>query len=208
MTLERSEVPPIYALTRVNGCAADVEMLVRAGARWIQVRDKISPDAALYAELLRAREAAAGDVRLFVNDRVDLAIASGADGVHLGDSDLDPRHARLVAGARPLIIGYSTHDADEAISAAARPEVDYVAIGPVFSSPTKNVRAPLGLDVVRAVRNRVEKPIVAIGGIDSGNIADVLAAGADSAAVISALYSGGDVAENFATLLRSAESRR
>lgn len=208
MTLERSEVPPLYALTRAENPSSDVEALVQAGVRWIQIRDKTSTDAALYSEIMRAREIAPAGVTLFVNDRVDLAIACRADGVHLGEADLDPLHARAVASPRPLVIGYSTHDVEEAVSAASRREIDYVAIGPIFASPTKNVRDPLGLEVLRALRRRVDKPIVAIGGIDAGNIRDVLDAGADSAAVISALYDRGDVAGNAEALLRATEPGR
>jgi thiamine-phosphate pyrophosphorylase len=207
VTLNRSEVPPLYALTRSEPPLADVRALVAAGLRWIQIRDKSSPDSVLFEDLRQAKELAR-NVRLFVNDRVDLALASGLDGVHLGSSDLDPLHARLVAGPRPLLVGYSTHDAQEAIDAANRPEVDYVAIGPIFSSPTKNVREPLGVEVIRRIRESISIPIIAIGGINPSNIAAVLGAGADSAAVISSLYANGDVAGNVRSLMDAAGSAR
>lgn len=206
MRLLRSEVPPVYPLTAaVEGMspAEVLERLVEGGARWIQVREKKRGDAGL---LRIARESAASlpaFVRLWVNDRTDIALAAGADGVHLGEDDLPPALARQVAGDR-LLIGYSTHSLEEALAAAADPAIDYLAIGPIFRSATKDVRTPLGVDILRHLRERVEKPIVAIGGIDAANIAEVLRAGADSAAVIAAVYERGTIVENLQRLIDAA----
>lgn len=206
MRLLRSEVPPVYPLTAtVEGMTpADVlEQLVEGGARWIQLREKGRADAAL---LRMAREGAASlpaFVRLWINDRTDIALAAGADGVHLGEDDLPPAIARQVAGDQ-LLIGYSTHSVEEALAAAADAAIDYLAIGPIFRSSTKDVRRPLGVDIVRRLREQVEKPIIAIGGIDAGNIASVLRAGADSAAVIAAVYDKGTIVENLQRLIDAA----
>jgi thiamine-phosphate pyrophosphorylase len=209
MPLKRDEIPPLYALTwRTAGIPMVdlVRQMVEGGARWIQYREKDLDDAAQFAELGEIAAALPAFVRLFVNDRLDLAMAAGADGVHLGETDLPPAVARRVAGA-DLAIGYSAHSVDDAVAAAADPAIDYVAIGPVYRSSTKDVRAPLGLAPIRALRERIAKPIVAIGGIDHTNIAGVLAAGADSAAVIAAIHATGAVTDNVARLMEAARAR-
>lgn len=207
--LRRDELPPLYALTsRTSGLPMVdlVQRMVEGGARWIQYREKGLDDAARFAELEQVVAALPAFVRLFVNDRSDLAVACGADGVHVGDTDLPPGAVRRFAGP-DLAIGYSTHSVDEATKAAEDPAVDYVAIGPIFRSSTKDVRRPLGLDPLRDLRARIDKPIVAIGGIDHTNIASVLAAGADSAAVIAAIHATPAITENVARLLEAALAR-
>jgi thiamine-phosphate pyrophosphorylase len=203
--LTREHVSRIYALTSDADRIAlpeQVQRLDAAGIRWIQVRDKRGDDLHLWNDLqkIRALQPAA---KIFVNDRVDLAFTTAAHGVHLGDHDLPAAAARLIAP--DLLIGVSTHDVEQAVAAAADPAVDYVAIGPIFASPTKNVRAPLGLSVITELRRLVDKPIVAIGGITVDNVADLFAAGADSAAVISALFEEGAIERNAARLLEVAE---
>ncbi len=209
MPLSRDEIPPLYALTARSAGIPMVELvqqMVEGGARWIQYREKDLDDAARFRELEEIAAALPAFVRLFVNDRLDLAIACGADGIHLGDADLPPAVARRVAGP-DLAIGYSTHSIDDAVAAAGDPSIDYVAIGPIYRSSTKDVRAPLGLEAIRQLRGRIAKPLVAIGGIDHTNIADVLAAGADSAAVIAAIHATPAVSENVARLVEAARAR-
>jgi thiamine-phosphate pyrophosphorylase len=128
-------------------------------------------------------------VRILINDRVDIAIASGADGVHLGQTDMGVMEARRLMGA-DKIIGVSTHNEDE-LRAALETDADYIAIGPVFGTTTKDNPDPtLGIEEFRRLRQMVSgRPVVAIGGINSTNFRDVLSAGADSVAVIGALYS-------------------
>jgi thiamine-phosphate pyrophosphorylase len=181
-----------------------IEELITAGVRWIQVREKSVPDVEFYEVVHWAVASLPAKVKLFVNDRLDIALACTADGVHLGDHDLPVDVARRVAGEHPLLIGYSTHSVEDGIAAAGNPNIDYVAIGPIFRSPTKNVREPLGTDVITEIRRQTDKPIVAIGGIDAKNIGSVLEAGADTAAVISALYRGGTLAENVRSLCEAA----
>lgn len=207
MRLTRSEVPPVYALTDT---ASDrprqetIQELITAGCRWIQVREKSVSDAEFYETVRWAAASLPAKVKLFVNDRLDIALACTADGVHLGDRDLPVDAARQVAGERPVLIGFSTHSLEEAIAAAENPNVDYVAIGPIFKSPTKNVRSPLGLDVIEQLRVQTNKPIVAIGGIDASTIKSVLDSGADAAAIIAALYRGGTIEQNVRGLLDAA----
>jgi len=160
----------------------------RGGAPVVQLRVKHATDhdALAWAEEIRAMTRAAGN--LFVmNDRFDLALAAGADAVHLGQDDLPP--ASLPESARAVLaIGRSTHDADQLARAASEP-CDYVAFGPLFGTRSKDSPyAARGLDALReAVRVVESKPLVAIGGIGRENLAAVIEAGAQGAAVISAV---------------------
>lgn len=211
MRLQRRSLPPLYALTApVEGLAVlqVVERLVSGGARWIQLREKNADGASLYRDAHGLVSSLPASVRLFVNDRADIAIASDADGVHVGEHDLPPAAIRRLAGSDELIIGYSTHSIEEARAAIDDPTIDYLAIGPIFESSTKTVREPHGLSVIAVLRELTEKPIVAIGGIDEKNIASVLEAGADSAAVIAALYRGGNIEVNVGALLDAAGSAK
>jgi thiamine-phosphate pyrophosphorylase len=133
--------------------------------------------------------------KVVVNDRVDVALAAGADGVHVGQDDVPPEAARALSGGGK-IVGFSTHSAAQA-SAAARLPVDYIAIGPVFDTSSKEKPDPLvGLEGVRRVRAAVGTlPLVAIGGITAETAPPVLEAGADSVAVIGALLNTSDPAE-------------
>jgi thiamine-phosphate pyrophosphorylase len=210
--LRRETLPRIYALTDREAAArphADiVGELVAAGIHWIQIREKSLSDAELFADVERAVMSLPAEVRLIVNDRLDIALAASADGVHLGDGDLPPAIARQVPGAADLIVGFSTHSVEEALAAADDEAVDYLAIGPIFRSPTKNVREPLGSDVIRRIRAATVKPIVAIGGIEAANIGQVLDAGADMAAVLSALYRGGSLRDGAEALVAAAGESR
>lgn len=178
--------------------------LVACGIEWIQVREKNVSDSEFYRVVASCAASVPEHVRIFVNDRADIALAAHAHGVHVGDEDVPPALVRSIAGARPLLIGYSTHSVTDAVEADANPAIDYVAIGPIFSSKTKSVREPLGLTTVASLRERIAKPIVAIGGIDATNIASVLQAGADSVAVIAALYACRPLEENVARLMEAA----
>jgi thiamine-phosphate pyrophosphorylase len=196
------QLPRVYPLTDVQlsglSHAEQVRLLTLGGASLIQLREKGMPALEFYEQARTAKRSA---VQLIINDRVDIALAAGADGVHLGQDDLPPEAARKLLGPR-AIIGYSTHNVDQAISATKLP-IDYLAIGPIFSTTTKSDTAPvLGLEGLRAVRLAIgEFPLVAIGGITVGNARAVIAAGADSVAVISALLSGADIVSATKTLL-------
>lgn len=208
MRLSRSDVPPLYAITDqpLGQLVGVVERLAAAGARWIQLRAKGADAGDLHEQARLLVEKLPPSVRLFVNDRADVAAASGTYGAHVGDRDLAPRVIRRVLSNERLVIGYSTHSIEDAVRAAEDDAVDYVAIGPIFRSSTKNVREPLGVEILRSLRSRIDKPLVAIGGIDASNIADVLSAGADSAAVIAALYGAPSIESNVQRLLAAAEA--
>jgi thiamine-phosphate pyrophosphorylase len=170
-----------------------VRALARAGCRLIQLRGKELTALELHRWSLEAVEAAREvGVEIVVNDRADVALAVGAAGVHVGQDDLSPSLARKVLGP-DAIVGCSTHSVDEAREADRGP-ASYVAIGPVFATPTKtSPYHPLGPEGVARVRQAVSKPLVAIGGISEDNGRAVVDAGADSLAVISALMSASDL---------------
>jgi len=194
-------LPKLYALTdaRLSGLshAEQLRLLAAGGARLIQLREKhagpreFARDAAAAVAVARSL-----GVLVVVNDRVDIALACGADGVHLGQDDLDPSAARRLVGP-DFLIGYSTHTLEQALAAARLP-VDYVAFGPVFPTSTKErPDAVVGLELLRRVRDALDPalPLVAIGGITTENARRVLAAGADSVAVASALVGAPDEIE-------------
>jgi thiamine-phosphate pyrophosphorylase len=172
--------------------------LREAGIRFLQYRDKDAADEVLLerATLLR-RIFPPSDSRLILNDRVPLVLSAGYDGVHVGQDDLSPAEARALLGPE-VIVGISTHGESQLVKAADSP-VDYVAIGPVFATSSKQVPDPVvGLEGVRAARALTHKPLVAIGGITRANCAAVIEAGADSVAVISDLIqSPGKSVEKF-----------
>jgi shikimate kinase len=207
----RLRLPPVYAITGDAGGVTEAAELARrlfaVGVRCFQLREKSAPD----RELLAAADAIAASARergalFFVNDRVDVARLSGA-GVHLGEEDLPAGAARAVLGP-DAPIGVSTHDLAAARRAFADDEIDYVAFGPVFESATKTVRRALGLDALAKVAAETTKALVAIGGIAPGHLDAVWDAGADSAAMIGGLLSGGRVEENARHALDRARRRR
>lgn len=187
-------LPKVYPLTdtRLSGLshAEQVRRLAAGGAKLIQLREKLSTSGEFYLEAQKALEIARREnVRVVINDRVDIALALKTDGVHLGQDDLPPAAARKLLGDK-AIIGFSTHNLAQAV-AALELSVDYIAIGPVFPTSSKETADPaVGLEGVRLARQALGQfPLVAIGGITEENFRDVLAAGADSVAVISSLLS-------------------
>jgi thiamine-phosphate pyrophosphorylase len=172
--------------------AALVREAVAGGATLIQYRDKLA-ETRLMVERARAlRSALAGSgVPLLINDRVDVALAAGADGVHLGQDDMDPADARRLLG-ETAIIGLTIKTAEQA-DAAAHQAVDYTCIGGVFGTASKNNPAPpVGLDGLARIAARVRRatpaPVGAIAGIDASTAAAVIGAGVDGVAIISALF--------------------
>jgi thiamine-phosphate pyrophosphorylase len=190
-------LPLLYPITdrRLSGLshAAQVELLAEGGATLIQLRDKGASPREFYREALEAvRTARRLGVQIIVNDRVDIALAVDADGVHLGQDDLPADKARALVG-KGRIIGFSTHCLKQALEASDA-AVDYIAIGPVFGTATKEAPDPVvGLDVIAEIKRRTSKPLVAIGGITLGRARSVIEAGADSLAVISDLYATDDI---------------
>ena len=195
----RFEIPKLYPITDtgISGMshAAQIEQLAAGGATFIQLREKRSSPREFYLAGLEAMSVARKlGVQIIVNDRVDIAMAIKADGVHLGQTDIPPERARLLLG-ESRIVGYSTHTLEQALAADLTP-VDYLAIGPVFETSTKeNPDSTVGLGMLSLIRSRINKPLVAIGGIALTNAPSVIEAGADSVAVISDLLTGNNIAE-------------
>jgi thiamine-phosphate diphosphorylase len=163
------------------------------GVPVLQLREKDMPDFELQELALRIAGVTKGtDTLLVINDRPDIALASGADGVHLGQSDASAQTARGILGEDALV-GLSARTPDEAEAAVAA-GADYIGVGPVFPTDTKpDALAPIGLDGLRAVAAAIpDAPMVAIGGITSGSAEDVLDAGAQYVAVISAVCHAAD----------------
>jgi len=187
-------LPRLYAITdtRLSALshAEQVVKLVRGGATLIQLREKHLPSGAFYQEADAAvRIAREHGVKVIINDRVDIALALQADGVHLGQDDLSPVAARRLLGSG-AIIGFSVHNKEQAKDAQELP-IDYLAAGPIFPTSSKQTPDPiLGLDGLRYIRRTVgHMPLVAIGGINLKRAGAVFKAGADAIALISALLS-------------------
>jgi thiamine-phosphate pyrophosphorylase len=201
----------IYAIADAGRIPADalpaaVATMAEAGIATIQLRAKRLDDRALFRLAEATLAAVEGwDGELWIDDRVDLALALPFAGVHLGRGDLPPAAARSLLPAT-VGIGVSTHDRDQLARADADAAADWVALGPIFPTSTKENPDPIvGLAGLAALRARTSKPLIAIGGIDAGTVAAVLAAGADAVAVISAITDG-DVASNCRRLLAAAEA--
>ena len=205
--------PSLYAIldrtaSRGRDLVDVLDAAVAGGCRMVQLREKEWPSGRLLplAERLRARCAAAG-VTFIVNDRVDLALALGADGVHVGQDDLPARAARPLL--RPgMILGVSTHDVAQARAAQAD-GADYVAVGSMFPTASKADFQLVGPDLIRKLRPEIRVPLVGIGGITHDNVHEVLAAGADGVAVIAAVGGAADpraAAERFLALIRRARA--
>jgi thiamine-phosphate pyrophosphorylase len=197
---------PLYAILDTSirpelSCLAILESILRAGVKVIQYRHKEKFGRAQWEEctaLVRRVHEYGG--RFFVNDRADVAKLCGADGVHLGQEDLPPEKARLFLGDA-FEIGYSTHKLEQAENARNLP-VDYIAIGPVFPTTTKENPDPVvGLKLIKEVRSLTAKPLVAIGGITLENAPAVLNSGANAVAVIRDLLSAPDIEERARQLL-------
>jgi thiamine-phosphate pyrophosphorylase len=185
-------LPRVYPITDVSisglSHAEQVALLAEVGATLVQLREKHASPMEFYEQAKSALAVAREHgLRLIINDRVDIALAIGADGVHLGQDDLPPEAARRLLGD-DVLIGFSTHNLTQAVAASTWP-IDYLAFGPVFETSTKDNPDPVvGLQGIRAVREAIgDMPLVGIGGITPRNARDVIEAGADSVALISSL---------------------
>jgi len=192
--LPRSSLPKFYPILDPEIAArhgldpiAAAEQILAGGAKILQFRHKGFFSREVFAQLERVAELCrdAGAL-LVVNDRADLAVLTGA-ALHLGQDDLAPSAARKVVGAETLI-GFSTHNERQLRAAAAEP-ANYLALGPIFGTESKQNPDPVvGLDELRRLRPLTHRPLVAIGGITRSNARSVLAAGADSVAIIGDLF--------------------
>ncbi|MBF0338222.1 MAG: thiamine phosphate synthase [Nitrospirae bacterium] len=170
-----------------------VEEAFRAGLKAVQLREKDMTGREVLALATKLRELSARyGAKLFINDRVDVALLVGADGVHLGQSSMPIPVVRGLVGEN-VLIGQSTHSLDEATE-AARKGADFITLGPVYETPSKLMYgAPVGIETLQKVRKKVKVPVFAIGGIKVDNVGDVMGSGADGIAVISGILSGDSV---------------
>lgn len=191
---ERLSIARLYVVTGVrDDLPAFLEAILGAGADLVQLRDKgaEASDLVRWSEVFR-EAAGRHDALFIVNDRPDVALAAGADGVHLGQNDLPPPVAREILGP-DAIIGLSTHAPRE--WDGADPEADYLCAGPVWETPTKEGRPATGLEYVRhAASSGEQRPWFAIGGIGVSNLEEVVAAGAERVVVVRAVTESGDPA--------------
>lgn len=185
-----------------------VRAAVDGGVTCVQVREKACSTREYIERLMPVRALLRErGVPLFVNDRVDVALAVEADGIHLGQTDMPLYMARQIAGDR-LLIGISCEAPEDAVE-AERGGAAYVSVSPVFATPTKTDTAPaLGLDGVRAIRAAVRLPVVTIGGITAANAAAVIRAGADGICVVSAIVAASDPCAAARSLRRIVEEAR
>ena len=205
-------LPGVYPITDTDlsglSHAEQVGRFIAGGATLIQLRDKHAAPRDFYRQAEAALQIArAHNVRLIINDRVDVALALRADGVHLGQTDMTAEAARRLLGER-VIVGISTHNLAQAEMAVNMP-VDYVAFGPIFKTATKENPDPIaGVEALRAVRSIAGAlPVVAIGGITLANAEKAWRAGADAVASIAALVSDPSrIAENMSQMLAKSQA--
>jgi thiamine-phosphate pyrophosphorylase len=169
-----------------------VRAAVRGGVTCVQLREKTCSTREFVAEALVIRDFLKScGIPLIINDRVDVALAVEADGVHLGQSDMPLVRARSILG-RSRIIGVSAESVRDAVE-AEQGGADYLGVSPIFATATKtDTAAPLGLEGLRAIRQAVKLPLIAIGGLGPSNAAEVIASGADGVAVVSAIVAADD----------------
>jgi len=191
------EVTGIYLVTDRAMCGKRpvfevVAEAVRGGVRMVQVREKELSTRAFIDEARRIKEVLAPlRVPLIINDRVDVALAVGADGVHLGQNDMPPKEARKIMGEE-AIIGLSVETWEDVLKAEAE-EVNYLGVSPIFPTPTKtDTKGVWGIEGLRRIREFSRHPLVAIGGLKVDNMIPVLEAGADAIAVVSAICAAPD----------------
>jgi thiamine-phosphate pyrophosphorylase len=187
-----TSIPRLYAIldaSRFADRAALLEAAIQlqaAGVTLLQYRNKVSTALEILKDARALKQQIGATARLIMNDRADLCLSAEFDGVHVGQDDLSPEGVRTVIGPK-LWLGVSTHNPEQ-LREADGTAADYLAIGPVFATGSKERPDPVvGLEGVRRARQLTRKPLVAIGGITRGNALEVIQAGADSVAVISDL---------------------
>ncbi|MBZ5570998.1 MAG: thiamine phosphate synthase [Acidobacteriia bacterium] len=202
------QLPRLYAILDSSCFPSDgtlfsaAEALATAGVTLLQYRNKSGHARQMLEQARELKHRLGNSIQLIMNDRADLAVAAGFDGVHVGQDDLSPEGARKVIGDK-LWLGVSTHNPEQ-VREADKTTADYIAVGPVFATTSKaNPDPVIGLEGVRRARSLTEKPLVAIGGITRANCRSVIEAGADSVAVISDLLPDpGKSAEALLRILR------
>ena len=194
-----------YSMGRSN--IEVVARMIEAGITVIQYREKDKSDRLKYEECLKIREMTrVAGVTFIVNDRPDLALLVGADGIHLGQDDLSPEAVREMVGGE-MFIGLSTHSPAQA-AAAVRLGVDYIGVGPIFATNTKkDVSAPVGLEYLDYVVKNIRLPFVALGGIKEHNIAEVYRRGARCIALVTEIVGAHDIGDKVRALRKAIREK-
>jgi thiamine-phosphate pyrophosphorylase len=200
-------LPSLYPIVDAANFSTSLKLcefskeLIAGGAMLIQYRNKKGSAREILSQARQLRTLCGDQTTLFMNDRADLCLSAGFDGVHVGQDDLSPAAARIVVKDGKWV-GVSTHNLQQALEADTT-SADYIAIGPIFATQSKDSPDPtVGRDGLRKIRAATRKPLVAIGGITLANCRSVIDAGADSVAVISALLtSPAKTVEDFIRIL-------
>ena len=191
-----------------NNIFSDAENAIKAGCKIIQYREKNKSTKDMIEEARQLKEICEGKAILLVDDRVDVALAVGADGVHIGQEDIPYETARLLLGMNK-IIGLTVHNLEEAIE-AEKLGVNYIGLAPIFKTDTKeDAREPIGTKMIETVRKNVSLPIVAVGGINKHNVKDVIDSGADSVVSIYAVLNSDNVyneVSEFVKIIKEAKN--
>ena len=192
----------LYGVTDIKNDSDEIlrqiDQAYSGGADIIQMRSKTLSDKEFYHLGLKIREIANKHKKLlFVNDRLDLALALEADGLHIGQDDLPVKKVRQMANrsGHPLLIGKSTHSLLQALQ-TSQEDIDYIGVGPIFATPTKPAYPAIGYDIIHEIKKNIRVPFVTIGGIDTSNLEEVLKAGASRIAIVRAIFDTGDVYES------------
>ncbi len=175
-----------------QGTLSDVEKAVAAGCKIVQYREKKKSTKEMVVEAFQIKSICAGKAIFLVNDRIDVALAVDADGVHIGQDDMPINTARQILG-KSKIIGLSTHEVEQAID-AEKNGADYIGLGPIFNTSTKKDAGDgIGPHLIKEVKDAINIPVVAIGGINKDNCMPVIEGGVDSLVAISAVVCSDDV---------------
>ena len=192
-----------------RGIISDVENSLGAGCKIVQYREKNKSTKDMIEEAKQLKKMCNGRAIFLVNDRVDVALAVNADGVHIGQEDISYETARKLLGIE-RIIGLTVHNLEEAIE-AEKLGFDYLGLAPIFETNTKeDTGKPCGIKMIEKIRKKVSLPLIAVGGINKSNVREVIKAGADSAVSINAVVSSDDVhheVSDFIKIIRECKSK-
>lgn len=196
-----------YSNISRNGIISDVKNAIDAGCKIVQYREKNKTTKDMISEAKRLKELCYSKSVFLINDHIDVALAVDADGVHLGQDDIAAYEARKILGP-DKVIGLTVHNEDEAIK-AEQSGADYLGVAPIFSTDTKeDSGVPCGVEMINKIRHITNLPIVAVGGINKTNVANVISNGADGVVAVSAVLDSKDVYNNikeFIDLVKEAK---
>ena len=190
-----------------DGIFSDVENAIKAGCKIVQYREKNKTSKEMINDAIQLKKICQGNAIFLINDRVDIALASDADGVHIGQEDIPFEVAKKLLG-RDKIIGLTVHNLEEAVD-AEQLGYDYIGLAPIFKTGTKeDARPPVGIEMLKLIRKNVSLPIVAVGGIDKDNVKEVIKAGADSVVSIYALLNSNNIFDEVSDFIRIIKENR